>query len=72
MLSLFRFSTTNLNRYGNFLYTKNHEWIQILDNSVLLGLTNYALEKLGDLLFIETPKPGERVRSDGNDCVGNV
>ena len=66
-----QFVATNTNRYGSLLYTKNHEWIQILDKSVLLGLTNYALEKLGDLLFIEVPKPGDMVRNNGS-CINNI
>ena len=55
-----RLVATNISQRDGLLYTKNHEWIQVLDRSVLLGLTSYAVEKLGDLLFIETPKLGER------------
>lgn len=60
-----QFTATNAYRHGNLLYTKNHEWIQVIDSSVLLGLTSYALEKLGDLLFIEVPKAGDKVRNNG-------
>lgn len=67
-----QFTMKSVEQSGSFLYTKNHEWIQIFDNSVVLGLTKYALEKLGDLVFIEIPKPGERIRHDGSNIVANI
>jgi len=39
-------------------YTKEHEWIQINGNSATIGITDYAQESLGDIVFVETPKVG--------------
>ena len=39
-------------------YTKEHEWIQANGNSATIGITNYAQESLGDIVFVETPKVG--------------
>lgn len=39
-------------------YTSDHEWI-LLDNDVAtVGITQFAQEKLGDLVFVQLPKPG--------------
>ena len=39
-------------------YTREHEWIQVNGNSGTVGITHYAQESLGDIVFVETPKVG--------------
>lgn len=39
-------------------YTKEHEWIQVNGASAAIGITDYAQESLGDIVFVETPKVG--------------
>jgi len=39
-------------------YTKEHEWIQVNGKSATVGITDYAQESLGDIVFVETPKVG--------------
>ena len=39
-------------------YTKEHEWIKVNGNSATVGITSYAQESLGDIVFVETPKMG--------------
>ena len=39
-------------------YTKEHEWIQANGNSAAIGITQYAQESLGDIVFVEAPKIG--------------
>lgn len=39
-------------------YTKDHEWIDINDGIAKVGITNYAAEQLGDIVFIELPEIG--------------
>jgi len=39
-------------------YTKEHEWIQANGNNATVGITDYAQESLGDIVFVETPKVG--------------
>jgi len=39
-------------------YTKEHEWIKVEGTSATVGITNYAQDSLGDIVFVETPKVG--------------
>jgi glycine cleavage system H protein len=39
-------------------YTKEHEWIQANGASAAVGITDYAQESLGDIVFVEVPKVG--------------
>src|SRR6202161_1707945 len=39
-------------------YTKEHEWIQVNGNSGTVGITDYAQQSLGDIVFVEAPKVG--------------
>jgi glycine cleavage system H protein len=39
-------------------YTKEHEWIQTDGTSATVGITHYAQESLGDIVFVELPKLG--------------
>jgi len=49
----------------DLLYTKEHEWIRRLtDTSVRLGITDYAQDQLGDVVFVELPDVGETVAKD--------
>ncbi|MGZ8157661.1 MAG: glycine cleavage system protein GcvH [Methylobacter sp.] len=47
---------------GNLKYAKSHEWAQVEDgNIVRVGITDFAQEELGDLVFIELPELGRKV-----------
>lgn len=39
-------------------YTKNHEWIQVKGQRGVVGITDYAQQSLGDIVFVELPKVG--------------
>jgi glycine cleavage system H protein len=39
-------------------YTKEHEWIQVNGSSATVGITDYAQQSLGDIVFVEAPKVG--------------
>jgi glycine cleavage system H protein len=39
-------------------YTKQHEWIQVNGASASVGITDYAQQSLGDIVFVEAPKVG--------------
>ena len=39
----------------HYLYTKEHEWVNIEDNTATIGITEYAQSALGDITFIELP-----------------
>jgi glycine cleavage system H protein len=39
-------------------YTKQHEWIQVNGTAGIIGITDYAQQSLGDIVFVELPKVG--------------
>lgn len=45
------------------LYSPTHEWARVEGNRVVIGITDYAQNELGDLTYIELPKPGETVEA---------
>ena len=45
-------------------YTTEHEWLKKEDNCVLVGITQYAAEQLGDVVFVELPEVGKKVSKD--------
>ncbi len=46
----------------NLRYTKEHEWVKIEDDIATVGITFYAQEKLGDVVFVELPNVGKVVK----------
>ena len=45
--------------YPNDLkYTREHEWVKVDGKTATVGITNYAQEQLGDIVFVELPKVG--------------
>jgi glycine cleavage system H protein len=44
-------------------YTKEHEWIKADGNQATVGITHYAQESLGDIVFVELPKVGAELAS---------
>lgn len=45
----------------NLRYTKTHEWFLEEEGAVTVGLTDYAQDALGDLVFVNLPMPGDPV-----------
>ena len=41
------------------LYTKTHEWIQVSGDSAVIGLTEYAVQAIKDIVFLELPAAGK-------------
>lgn len=46
---------------ADFKYTKEHEWLKVDDNSGTIGITDYAQNSLGDIVFVELPKVGAEI-----------
>lgn len=46
---------------ANLRYTQDHEWALIEGNLVTVGVTDYAVQELGDVVFIELPDVGDTV-----------
>jgi glycine cleavage system H protein len=42
-------------------YTKEHEWIKLDGSSATVGITDYAQESLGDIVFVDLPKAGSEI-----------
>lgn len=40
-------------------YTKDHEWVLVEESEATVGITDYALEQLGDIVHLELPELGE-------------
>jgi glycine cleavage system H protein len=45
-----------------FKYTKTHEWIKVTGGTGRVGLTNYAQDHLGEIVFVELPEVGAKVK----------
>lgn len=51
-------------------YTKDHEWVRVQDGEAAVGITDFAQQQLGDVVFVELPEVG-RVVSQG-DVFGTI
>jgi len=47
----------------DYKYTKEHEWIKAEEKNATIGITHYAQESLGDIVFVELPKVGAQVNA---------
>jgi len=43
-------------------YTREHEWARVEGSRAMVGITDYAQEQLGDVVYVELPSPGTKVR----------
>ncbi|MGR4064389.1 MAG: glycine cleavage system protein GcvH [Vulcanimicrobiaceae bacterium] len=50
----------------NLLYSKEHEWVKIDGDTGTVGITDYAQNSLGDIVYVELPKVGVQVSQAGN------
>ncbi|MGA8038369.1 MAG: glycine cleavage system protein GcvH [Candidatus Acidiferrales bacterium] len=48
---------------ADYRYTKDHEWIHVDGSVGTIGITDYAQQELGDVVFVEMPKPGATVKA---------
>ena len=48
---------------SDYRYTKDHEWIKADGSSATIGITDYAQKELGDVVFVELPKIGAKLKS---------
>ena len=47
----------------NVKYTSEHEWIRIEGDEAIVGITDYAQDQLGDIVFIDIPTEGETLEA---------
>jgi len=50
-------------------YTKEHEWVRVDGGEATVGITKYAAEQLGDVVFVELPEAGRQVGAGGEAAV---
>ena len=48
---------------ADYRYTKDHEWIKVDGSTGTVGITDYAQNELGDVVFVELPKVGARIEA---------
>ena len=44
-------------------YTEEHEWVKLDGDLAVVGITNFAQDQLGDVVYVELPKVGDRVEA---------
>jgi glycine cleavage system H protein len=54
----------------DLLYTSDHEWIRVQDGVITIGITEFAQEQLGDVVYVELPDQGQEI--DAEDAFGSV
>jgi glycine cleavage system H protein len=54
----------------DYLYSKDHEWIRVEDDVCVLGITDFAQQELGEVVFVELPEIGSVF--DANDELGTI
>ena len=45
----------------DYYYTKEHEWAQVDENIVTIGITEFAQDSLGEIVYVELPEEGQKV-----------
>ncbi|ROI03267.1 glycine cleavage system protein GcvH [Chryseobacterium sp. G0240] len=54
----------------NLLYTEDHEWIKLEDDTAYIGITDFAQRELGDIVYVEIETLGENLKE--HDVFGSV
>jgi glycine cleavage system H protein len=54
---------------NEYKYTKDHEWVRVAGDKVIVGITEFAQSELGDLVFVDLPPVGKTVATHGTLCV---
>ena len=50
-------------------FSKEHEWVDVDGELAVIGITRYAADQLGDIVFVELPEPGRSVKAGGDAAV---
>jgi glycine cleavage system H protein len=59
-----------MNIPDNLKYTKDHEWLRIEGDTAVIGITDYAQNELGDIVFVEVETVGEKL--DKEEAFGTI
>lgn len=55
---------------SQYRYTKEHEWIKVEGDAATLGITSFAQDELGEVVYVDLPEVGERF--DAGDEIGSI
>ena len=55
---------------SDYLYTNEHEWVRVEGDLATVGITDYAQHELGDVVYVELPKPGTKLNA--GESLGTV
>ncbi len=55
---------------ADLLYARSHEWIRVEEDGVLIGITEYAQDQLGEVVYVELPEVGTAV--DAGEELGTL
>jgi len=53
---------------SNLFYSKTHEWVKLDGEVAVVGITDYAQQKLGDVVYVELPERGVEVKKGEKVC----
>jgi glycine cleavage system H protein len=54
----------------DYLYSREHEWVRVEDDTCIIGITEFAQQELGEVVFVELPEIGQVF--DANDELGTI
>jgi glycine cleavage system H protein len=54
----------------NLKFTKEHEWVGVMDGVAQVGISEYAQKELGDIVYVELPSVGDSIKK--GDAVANI
>ncbi len=53
----------------DYKFTKEHEWIKVVGSNILMGISEFAQNELGDIIFVELPAVGRQIVRGEAICV---
>ena len=53
----------------DFRYAPSHEWVRVEDDQVTVGISDFAQQSLGDVVYVELPQVGDEVSAGAEACV---
>ncbi len=59
-----------MNLPGDLRYSQSHEWVRVEGETATVGITDFAQNELGDVVFVELPNVGRQLQSD--DVFGSI
>jgi glycine cleavage system H protein len=55
---------------SEYLYSRDHEWVRVEGDVAVIGITAFAQQELGEVVFVELPEPGQVF--DSGDEIGTI